>query len=186
MSHRASHHPRLRRRAPIAVALLAAGAIITPAVAAHAADGAIDCSTVAWMDTSLSAEQRAQALLDASEQHQIYRWLSEQPANDPDRTNWNPANNGDGHPSDGQPVIFPAQVPCTPDVVYTNGPEGIHRTAGTTAWPAPVAQAATWNLELAVDKGASLADESFDKRRNVVLGPGINSARTPLSGRNSE
>lgn len=165
------------------VAILAACAITVPAVAfagTVAVADEVDCTMVPWMDTSLSAEERADALVEASSQHQIYRWLVEQPANDPDRTNWNPGFAGE------DPVVYPAQVDCTPDVVYVNGPEGLHNTAGSTAWPAPIAQAATWAPDLAVDKGAAMADEAFDKRKNVILGPGINSARTPLSGRNSE
>lgn len=165
------------------VAALAACAIAAPVLAfsgTPALGEEVDCEAVPWMDTSLTSQQRAEALIDASSQHQIYRWLVEQPANDPDRTEWNPGFSGE------DPVVYPAQLDCTPDVIYVNGPEGVHNTAGTTAWPAPVAQAATWDMDLAVAKGAAMADESFDKRKNVILGPGINSARTPLSGRNSE
>ncbi|WP_062523020.1 beta-glucosidase [Demequina silvatica] len=182
MSLRLTPGGRQRRRASAALTVLAAGAIAVPAIAttATAADEPLDCSTVPWMDTSLTAGERADALLDASSQHQIYRWLVEQPANSPTRVQWNPGFTGEA------PVIYPAQVECTPNVVYTNGAEGIHRTAGTTAWPVPVANAATWDLDLQVERGAAIADESFDKGRNVVLGPGVNSARAPLSGRTSE
>ena len=133
-----------------------------------------DCSTVPWMDTSKSSEERADALLDASTQHQKYRWLVEQPANDPQRTTW----------SGG--VVYPVQVACTPVVIYANGPDGVYTRAGTTAWPGPIAVASTWNLELGEEKAVAHGSESFDSRSAVVLGPGIASGRTPLSGRGSE
>lgn len=164
---------RVRRRITallLGAALAAAGGAV--AVATPAA--AVDCSTVPWMDTSKSAAERAQLLLDASSQHQKYRWLVEQPANSPQRTTW----------SDG--VVYPAQVPCTPTVIYANGPDGVYGSAGTTAWPGPIAVASTWDLELGQLKAEAHGRESFDKRSAVVLGPGIASGRTPLSGRGSE
>lgn len=169
-----------RRRRAIAV-LLGATLVSTGTVIAVAAPAAaVDCSTVAWMDASKSADERAQALLDASSQHQKYRWLVEQPANDPTRTTWNPGFTGEA------PVVYPAQVACTPVVIYANGPDGVYQSAGTTAWPGPIAVAATWNLELGEQKASAHGSESFDKRSAVVLGPGIASGRTPLSGRGSE
>ena len=134
----------------------------------------VDCSTVPWMDTTKTPEERANALLAASTQHQKYRWLVEQPANDPQRTTW-PGG-----------VTYPVQVPCTPTVVYTDGPDGVRFTPGVTAFPAPIAVASTWNEELAYTKSAAQGEEAFDKRRNVVLGPGLASGRTPSSGRTPE
>ncbi|MFC8680333.1 beta-glucosidase [Microbacterium ureisolvens] len=170
---------RVRRRTTallLGATLVATGAVV--AVAAPAA--AEDCSSVPWMDTAKSADERTRALLGASSQHQKYRWLVEQPANSPTRTTWNP-----GFPGEA-PVVYPAQVPCTPEVIYANGPDGVYRSAGTTAWPGPIAVAATWNLELGEQKAVAHGAESFDKRSAVILGPGIASGRTPLSGRGSE
>ena len=171
-SHKLARNPRTRRRTMallLGAALVAAG---TVAVAAPAA--AADCSSVPWMDTSKSADERAHALLNASSQHQKYRWLVEQPANSPQQTTWQGG------------VVYPVQVECTPTVIYSNGAEGAHGKAGTTAWPGPIAVAASWNLELGEQKGAIHADEAFDNRSNVILGPGVASGRTPLSGRNAE
>ena len=176
---RTARAPRVRRRTTallLGAALIATGG--TVAIAAPAA--AVDCSTVSWMDKAASADERAQALLDASSQHQKYRWLVEQPANDPTRTTWNPGFAGES------PVVYPVQLECTPLVIYSNGAEGAHNKAGTTAWPGPIAIAASWNLELNERKGAIHADEAFANRSNVILGPGIASGRTPLSGRNAE
>ena len=168
--------PGVRRRRRLAAlmtgaVILSGGIATTIAMPAAAAD---ECATVPWMDTETSSEERANALLDASSQHQKYRWLVEQPANDPQRTTW----------SGG--VVYPAQLPCTPVVIYANGPDGVYGKAGTTAWPGPIAVASTWNLDLGERKATAHGSESFDSRSAVVLGPGIASGRTPLSGRGSE
>lgn len=153
-------------------ALIASGFVAASVIPAAAAD--VDCATVPWMDKSASADDRAQALLDASSQHQKYRWLVEQPANSPTQTTWQ------GN------VVYPEQVACTPVVIYANGAEGVHSTPGTTAWPGPISIASSWNLELNEQKGYIHAGESFDNRKAVILGPGIASGRTPLSGRTPE
>ena len=117
--------PRLRRRVVTATIALA---LVAPALATQAAlpAAAADCSTVPWMDAAKTPEARAAALLDASSQHQIYRWLVEQPANSPQQTTFSG-------------VTYPVQVECTPTVVYTDGPDGVRFTAGVTAFPAPIA-----------------------------------------------
>jgi beta-glucosidase len=163
---------RLRRSIVVATAL----ALAVPAFVAQAGvqpAAAADCSAVAWMDTGKTPEERAAALLAASTQHQKYRWLVEQPANSPTQTTFSG-------------VTYPVQVECTPNVVYTDGPDGVRFTAGVTAFPAPIAVASTWNQELAEAKGAAQGAEAFDKGKNGVLGPGLASGRTPLSGRTPE
>lgn len=126
-----------------------------------------------WLDTSLSPEARAELLLDASSLHQKYRWLNEQAANSPQQTTFGS-------------VVYPAQVAGTPTVVYTDGPDGVRFTPGVTAFPAPIAFASSWDLELNEAKSAAQAAEAFDKGKNGVLGPGLASGRTPLSGRTPE
>lgn len=162
--------------ATVAVTLAIGGLLATTTAPAAAAD----CSTYPWMNTAASSTDRAQALLDASTQHQKYRWLVEQPANTPTRTNW-----AAGFPGEA-PVVYPVQVECTPVVIYANGPDGVYGKAGTTAWPGPIAVAATWNTAIGEEKAAAHGSESFDSRSAVVLGPGVASGRTPLSGRGSE
>ncbi|AQX15074.1 glycosyl hydrolase [Tessaracoccus lapidicaptus] len=130
-----------------------------------------------WMNTQLTAEERADLLLDASTQHQKYRWLNEHAANSPMRTTFGQTS---------APVSYPAQVGCTPTVVYANGAEGVHGKAGTTAWPSPIAIAATFNEELNETKAAMQGSEAFDSGNAVILGPGMAGGRTPLSGRTPE
>ncbi len=140
-------------------------------------DGVVDCSTVAWMDTSLTASERADALLEASTQSQIYRWLNEQAANNPEQTTWSGRSGT---------VEYEAQVACAPTVVDTDGPDGVRFTEGVTAFAAPIAVASSWDLDLAELKGAAQADEAYDVGKNVILGPGVASGRTVLSGRTAE
>ena len=149
--------PRLRRRVVTATIALA---LVAPALATQVAlpAAAADCSTVPWMDAAKTPEARAAALLEASSQHQIYRWLVEQPANSPQQTTFSG-------------VTYPVQVECTPTVVYTDGPDGVRFTAGVTAFPAPIAVASTWNTDLAEQIGAPQACAAFDKVKNGVLGP---------------
>ena len=163
---------RWRRLAAIAVgATIAVGGVVATAAAPATAE---DCSAYPWMDTSKTSEQRANALLAASTPHQKYRWLVEQPANTPQQTTYQGG------------VVYPVQVPCTPTVIYTDGADAVRRTVGTTAFPAPIAMAATFDPDLVYEKSVAQAVESFQNRKNVILGPGIASGRTPLSGRNSE
>ncbi len=156
------------------LAALAPGGVATLAAAsADEAAAATDCSTVAWMDQTKTADQRATALLAASTQHQKYRWLVEQPANSPQVTTFGG-------------VEYPVQVDCTPTVVYVDGPEGVRAGTGVTTYPGQLSLASTWNAELASTKGAQMADEAFGKRKNVILGPGVSGSRTPFAGRTSE
>lgn len=170
---------RTQRTRARLVGAVAAGLILSPAALALPAAAempdldAVECADVAWMDADASPEDRAADLIDASSQHQIYRWLVEQPANAPQQTEFGG-------------VEYPAQVPCTPEVVYTDGPDGVRFTEGVTAFPAPIALASTWNTDLAHEKGRAQAQEAFDSGKNGVLGPGLASGRTPLSGRTPE
>lgn len=157
-----------------------AGGIAALTVAAMTALGGVaptaamaDEADVPWLDTGRTTAERTELLLEASSLHQKYRWLNEQAANSPQQTEF-----GD--------VTYPAQVEGTPTVVYTDGPDGVRFTSGVTAFPAPIALAASWNLDLTEAKSAAQGAEAFDKGKNGVLGPGLASGRTPLSGRTPE
>ncbi|GAA4810988.1 beta-glucosidase [Streptomyces ziwulingensis] len=155
--------------------MLAAALVLTalPMSTDAAPSDAEPCSAVPWRDTRKSADARAKALLAAGTQHQKYRWLVEQPANAPGRTDF-----------DG--ITYPVQVPCTPDVTYTDGPEGVRNVTGVTAFPAQISLASGFNENTAYAKGRAQAREAFDKGTNVILGPGMSGGRTPLAGRTPE
>lgn len=55
-----------------------------------------------------------------------------------------------------------------------------------TAYPALTCLAASWDKEIARLYGRSVGEEARYREKNVLLGPGINMARTPLLGRNFE
>jgi beta-glucosidase len=57
---------------------------------------------------------------------------------------------------------------------------------GTTAFPAGVAMAATWDQELVEREGKAIAQEARALGRNMLLGPTVNIARLPQWGRNFE
>ena len=56
----------------------------------------------------------------------------------------------------------------------------------STAMPATLGLAATWNTELAVTYGAEIGQEAVHRGKNIMLGPALNIQRTPLCGRNFE
>ena len=142
----------------------------TAAVPKLAATYPADCP---WMNTHKSPAGRAKLLLDASSLGQKLRWLDEQAANTPQQTTFGS-------------VVYPAQLACTPTVVYTDGPDYVRGAAGVTVFPAQISLAASWNNALAFAKGKAQGDEAFRSGKNVVLGPGVSSSRTPLAGRTPE
>jgi beta-glucosidase len=169
----------IRWRSPCRlVAVAAAGAMVVTLLGVTAAGRAAAAAAAAqdypagcpWMNTRASADQRASLLLAASTLDQKLRWLDEKAANTPAQTTFGG-------------VTYPAQVPCTPTVVYTDGPDYVRLTPGATIFPAQIDLAASWSPELAYAKGRAEADEAFRAGKNVILGPGVFSSRTPLDGR---
>ena len=72
-----------------------------------------------------------------------------------------------------------------PELALTDGPAGVRHGPGT-AFPAPVALAATWDRSLAQAYGAALGAETKAKGQNILLGPMVNIVRVPEGGRNFE
>ncbi len=60
------------------------------------------------------------------------------------------------------------------------------RVVNSTAFPAGIAMAATWNPELVGEEGRTIAEEARALGRDQMLGPTVNIALTPLWGRNFE
>jgi len=86
-----------------------------------------------------------------------------------------------------------------PELYHSDGPHGVRMEinwndwahAGwtndaSTAFPALTCLAATWNPEMAAIYGKSIGEEALYRKKNVLLGPGVNIYRTPLNGRNFE
>lgn len=72
-----------------------------------------------------------------------------------------------------------------PAVKMADGPVGV-RAGESTAFPAPICMAATWNPEVINRVGQALGREVLGKGHNVLLGPCINIARLPQGGRSFE
>ena len=86
-----------------------------------------------------------------------------------------------------------------PEVWHTDGPHGIRPEVlwdewdqagwtndSCTAFPALINLAATWDKEMALLYGRSIGEEARYRKKDILLGPGINICRTPLNGRNFE
>lgn len=86
-----------------------------------------------------------------------------------------------------------------PDLWCTDGPHGVRPEVywdewnsaewtndSCTAFPALTCLAATWNPGLALEYGRAIGEEARYRRKDVLLGPGVNIMRTPLCGRSFE
>jgi len=86
-----------------------------------------------------------------------------------------------------------------PEMWMSDGPHGVRpeiswdawSSAGwtndsATAFPALTGLAATFNPDLAHQYGIAIGEEARYRKKDVLLGPGVNIYRTPLNGRNFE
>jgi len=86
-----------------------------------------------------------------------------------------------------------------PDLTYTDGPTGIREELERHSWdplnmdndsvtffPTGTALAATWNTDLSLQYGKAIGNEANARRKDILLGPGVNIIRTPVCGRNFE
>ena len=86
-----------------------------------------------------------------------------------------------------------------PEVWCTDGPHGIRPEVlwdewdqagwtndSCTAFPALSCLAATWDREMSLLYGRCIGEEARYRKKDVLLGPGVNICRTPLNGRNFE
>ena len=73
-----------------------------------------------------------------------------------------------------------------PPLRLTDGPAGVRLVPPTTALPAPVALAATFDTEHARRYGTALGREARAMGQDVLLAPMLNLVRVPQAGRNFE
>lgn len=127
---------------PVAIGLLGG-----PGAAARA-------SSCPWMNASRSSDARAEMLLGAmtladkiAMVHQSYPQDSHYGA-----AGWIPANTS----------------LCIPDLTLNDAGEGVgDQQVGATAFPAPIAQAASWDTSLQYQLGAALGQEAAGKGPRV-------------------
>jgi beta-glucosidase len=76
---------------------------------------------------------------------------------------------------------------CVPDLVLNDAGQGVgDMSINTTAFPAPIAQSASWDPALQQRMGDMLGWEAWHKGINVQLAPAIEVDRVPMNGRNFE
>ncbi len=86
-----------------------------------------------------------------------------------------------------------------PELWMSDGPHGVRgeikwddwgyagwTNDSITAFPALTCLAATFNTKLAKEYGISVGEEARYRKKDVLLGPGVNIYRSPLNGRNFE
>lgn len=86
-----------------------------------------------------------------------------------------------------------------PEIWMSDGPHGVRpeiswdswshagwTNDSATAFPALTCLAATFNPELSEQYGTALGEEARYRKKDIILGPGVNIYRTPLNGRNFE
>lgn len=86
-----------------------------------------------------------------------------------------------------------------PEWATSDGPHGVRAEVNRHDWayagwtndsatcfPPGTALAATWNPALAYRQGLVLGEEALFRKKDVLLGPGVNIIRSPLCGRNFE
>jgi beta-glucosidase len=90
------------------------------------------------------------------------------------------------HGIQGQFVGNVAAVASLPALTLQDGPAGVARFNDVTAFPAPIALAASWDRDLVQRWGAAMAAEERGKGVMIQLGPMMNLVRSPAAGRNFE
>ena len=95
------------------------------------------------------------------------------------------SSNTDSHGAAGYVPSNPKL--CIPELVFQDAGVGVgDGQQNTTAFPAPIDQAATWDPSLQKRFGQELGSEAWRKGANVVLAPDVNVDRVPQDGRNYE
>ena len=151
-------------------AAVAAAALLAVLAASVGTAGAASCP---WMNPALTPNARAEMLLGAMSLSDKVAMTYQQ------------------YPLDyhyGAAGYIPGNESlCIPDLVFNDAGQGVgDAQTGTTAFPAPIAQSASWNPGLQYQFGAALGQEAWEKGIDVQLAPGIETDRVPMDGRNWE
>ena len=73
-----------------------------------------------------------------------------------------------------------------PSFRMSDGPTGVHDYGPTTAYPAGILLAASWDTDLARRVGISMGKDARARGVHFILAPGMNIYRSALNGRNFE
>jgi beta-glucosidase len=144
--------------------------------------GAAAAQSPAWMDVSLSPDARAQLVEQTMTlDDKILLLVGHSPLLMHDK----PADMIWASGYIPGVLDLPALRETDAGLGVTN-PFGHRPDDGATVLPSGLAQASTWDPDLAREGGAMLGSEAHNKGFNVVLAGGIDLARDPRNGRNFE
>ena len=130
-------------------------------------------SCAAWMDTTRTADQRAAALLAVMTNTQKATLTQFQGVIF--------THGGAAGFIAGDPNL------CLPDLVLNDAGQGVgDAMLGTTAFPAPISQASSWDSVTQQAFGAALGNQAWNRGVNIQLAPAMETDRVPLNGRNFE
>jgi len=73
-----------------------------------------------------------------------------------------------------------------PEIKMSDGPVGVRTYGKTTAYPAGILTAATWDTTLVNKLGHALGKDARSRGVHILLAPGMNIYRAPMCGRNFE
>lgn len=133
-----------------------------------------EANSFPWMNKELSAEERTNLLVDAMTLEDKVHFITGN------------LNNYYGFYNKGEEKYG------IPALTMADGPVGVRianpdvQNKQSTALPAAIGLAATWNTETAKKYGELLGNEAFNTTHNVLLGPGLDIARNAFGGRNFE
>jgi beta-glucosidase len=139
-----------------------------------------------WMNTALSADQRAELVLKAMTQDEKFQWIT---------TQYGASSNGRPAPACalGSAACAPALARLgLPALQETDAGLGVarplnaHSKDGATALPSGLATAASFDPQVAHAGGAMIASEAHRKGFNILLAGGVDLVRDPRNGRNFE
>lgn len=93
-----------------------------------------------------------------------------------------------GVPRLGIPELWVMDGPhgVRPETLWDDWASALWTSDSCTAYPVLTCLAATWDKDMARLYGRSVGEEARYRKKNVLLGPGVNIYRTPLCGRNFE
>ena len=82
--------------------------------------------------------------------------------------------------------IMPISRLNIPAIKMSDGPVGARNDGNTTAYPAGILTASTWDTTLVTRLGHALGKDCKSRGTHILLGPGLNIYRAPMCGRNFE
>ena len=82
--------------------------------------------------------------------------------------------------------IRPVERLGIPEIKMADGPAGCRNWGPSTAYPSPIAYAASFDQDLAERIGRSIGRDCRARGVHILLAPGVNIHRSPLGGRNFE